>query len=276
MIYSIPYSNKKNSRLPLVFSLIGYNHLQEPVYRPQGVPFFQWFFCCKGQGEFTSGEYTSHIHKGQGFLVYANTSHSYKGLTPDFSIHVLGFTGVCAAEILRTCGMYETGIYQISNETVFTRYIQSALSLHSRNLPEAQQEYSKLCYGFLCDMGQCIQKINTPPITQNNETIRCITDYLEEHYNHPISLDDLAREINLTKSYMCTLFKKEMHFSIVHYLLLIRIGWARLYLEQYPERNVYDIGKMCGFESPSYFGKKFKEIVGVTPESYKYVSSIRI
>lgn len=276
MVYSIPYSNKKNRHLPLLITLIGCNHLQDPIYRPQGVPFYQWFLCCKGQGELTTGDTTLVINKGQGFLVYANESHSYKGLTKDFSVHILGFSGSCALEILHTCGMHETGIYQISDEYVFTQYVLSAMTIHSRDLTDAQYEYNKLCYGFLCDLGNCIQKITTSPVSQNNETIRRISNYLEEHYQEPITLDDLADEINLTKSYMCTLFKKEMRFSIMHFLLLIRIGWARIYLEQYPERNVYDIGKMCGFESPSYFGKKFKEITGVTPENYKYVKSLRI
>lgn len=262
--------------MPLLITLIGCNHLQDPIYRPQGMPFFQWFFCCKGQGELTTNDNTCVIHKGQGFLIYANEPHSYKGLTRDFTVHILGFTGPCALEILRTCGMYETGIYQISDETIFTRSVQSALAFHDRNLADAQSEYNKLCYGFLCDLGSCIQKISTASANQNNETVRNISDYLETHYQQPITLDDLAEEINLTKSYMCALFKREMGFSIMHYLLIIRIGWARIYLEQYPERNVYDIGKMCGFESPSYFGKKFKEIVGVTPESYKYVNSIRV
>lgn len=276
MIYSIPYSNKKNNRLPLLICLIVCHHLQEPVYRPQGMPFFQWFFCCKGSGELTIGETTCVINKDQGFLVNAYTAHSYKGLTNDFSLHALGFSGPCAQEILHACGMGETGIYQISDSSLFPKYVQSALTLHNRNLLDAQSEYSKLCYGFLSELGGCIQKINTTHVSQDNKAVQSITDYLEAHYQGPVSLEDLAAEINLTKSYMCVLFKKEMRFSIMHYLLLIRIGWARIYLEQYPERNVYDIGKMCGFESPSYFGKKFKEIVGVTPENYKYVKSILI
>ena len=47
-----------------------------------------------------------------------------------------------------------------------------------------------------------------------------------------------------------------------------------LFLEQYPEKKAYEIGKMCGFESPSYFGKNFREIVGLTPEQYRRVNSI--
>ena len=90
-------------------------------------------------------------------------------------------------------------------------------------------------------------------------------EYLEARYREPISLDTLANEVHLTRDYLCALFKKEMGHTILQRLTLIRIGWARLYLEQYPDKKAYEIGKMCGFESPSYFGKRFREAVGMTP-----------
>ena len=99
-------------------------------------------------------------------------------------------------------------------------------------------------------------------------------EYLEAHYREPISLDTLADEVHLTREYLCVLFKTETGHTILHRLTLIRIGWARLYLEQYPDKKAYEIGRMCGFDSPSYFGKKFREVVGMTPDAYRRVNSI--
>lgn len=276
MIYFIPYNSQKNDHIPLLMCAIASNHLQESVHRPKGTPYYQWFFCSKGSGELIIDNKTSIVHAGQGFLIYADDPHSYKGLTDDFTLDSISFAGPCALEILRTCGMDKSGIYQILQQSIFKEYVSSAITLHNREDIVSQEEYSKLCFGFLVDLSKYIQKINPQHIEHENETINMVINYLEEHYREPITLDLLASKVNFTKSYLCALFKQEMHYSIMQYLLIIRIGWARLYLEQYPEMNVYDIGKMCGFESPSYFGKKFKEIVGTTPESYKYVKSIRI
>ena len=60
--------------------------------------------------------------------------------------------------------------------------------------------------------------------------------------------------------------QKEMGLTIMQYLTEIRIGHARHLLTLHPEKKVLEIGKMCGFESPSYFGKIFKKEVGMTPE----------
>lgn len=37
-----------NRPLPLQLELIGVDHHQEPIVRPGGMPFFQWFYCVKG------------------------------------------------------------------------------------------------------------------------------------------------------------------------------------------------------------------------------------
>ena len=55
----------------------------------------------------------------------------------------------------------------------------------------------------------------------------------------------------------------------MHYLLMLRISHAKIYLIQYPDKKVTEISKMCGFESPSYFGKLFRREVGMTPEQYR-------
>jgi YesN/AraC family two-component response regulator len=139
-----------------------------------------------------------------------------------------------------------------------------------------QIELSKLAYRFLLDIHNNIEKIE-PISSQNWDTVQGrIIAYIEKHYNKPFSLDDLAEKIGLSKAYMCALFRKETGQTIISYLTSVRIGKARLYLEQYPDKDVSEIGLMCGYESPSYFGKKFKSLTGVTPENYRIGRSIRL
>ena len=104
MLYNLHYSNKYNF-LPLLPNLLGVNHLQEPVQRPHGFPVFQWFYCVKGQGEFIINGQRSIISKGQGLLIYPHISHSYKGLTSDWTVHLIGFGGNACTEILQTLHM---------------------------------------------------------------------------------------------------------------------------------------------------------------------------
>lgn len=88
-------------------------------------------------------------------------------------------------------------------------------------------------------------------------------------YHKKISLDELANLVNLSKDYLCVLFKKATHHTIIDYLIKIRMGHACNLLMQYPEKTAAEVGKMCGFSSPSYFDKIFKKMYGVAPNVYR-------
>ena len=107
---------------------------------------------------------------------------------------------------------------------------------------------------------------------QENDLVLKVVTYLEDNYQKPISLTDLSDVTHLSRDYMCALFKSATEQTIINCLTEIRIGHARQQLIQYPEKKVMDIAKSCGFDSPSYFGKIFKKMVGVTPEWYRKLS----
>ena len=67
------------------------------------------------------------------------------------------------------------------------------------------------------------------------------------------------------------LFKQEMGQSIMSFLQNIRIGHAKMLLRKFPEKDACTIGKICGFNSASYFGKVFKKVTGLTPGMYRQV-----
>ncbi len=84
-----------------------------------------------------------------------------------------------------------------------------------------------------------------------------------------ISIDEMAEKIGYSKSYRCHLFKKELGQTIITYLNSLRISHAKFMLQHYPYQRINEIARDCGFDSPSYFTKKFKEKEGITPEEYR-------
>jgi hypothetical protein len=54
--------------------------------------------------------------------------------------------------------------------------------------------------------------------------------------------------------------------TIMRQLTSIRIGRARQLLLENPDLPVYKVGELCGFRSPSYFGKVFRAYTGVSPQ----------
>lgn len=255
--------------LPIQLQLFGIDHLQPPVKRPDGVPYYQWFYCTKGQGEVLVNRQCFLIAPGEGFLILPDDPHDYQGLTDDWTLQIIGFSGPVCTELLKTLLMYESGPYHFSDPTFFLEHMEQIMKIYTEAASGRAFRFSKACYDFLLDISMHMIHSHSIGAGQENELVETIVTYLERNYQNPVSLSDLASIVNLSRDYMCALFKQHTGQTIIQYLLEIRIGHARHFLTLYPEKKILEIGKMCGFESPSYFGKMFKKEVGTTPEQYR-------
>lgn len=284
MLFTFPYTRRAQKRMPLVINLLGYYHLQEPVSRAEGFPLFQLVYCVDGQGWFVINGQKSVLSPGQMMLIYPGEPHSYRGKTEEWHVHIIGFSGGCCLEMLKVLNMHRSGLYHFRDPEIFQNCFEKIVEIQKKieaapgegrrrgrnrgkNLFLA--ELSRLCYDFLLEMSGSAHFIKTSIPDPENETVKSLIAYMEEHYSEPVSLEDLSRHVNRSRSYISDLFKREMQQTVMQYLTCLRVSQARILLIEFPERRVWEIGRACGFESPSYFGKIFKRIVGVTPEEYR-------
>ncbi|MGO4270323.1 helix-turn-helix domain-containing protein [Paenibacillus sp. TAF58] len=59
------------------------------------------------------------------------------------------------------------------------------------------------------------------------------------------------------------------------YINRFRIQKAKEFLQQFPDMKVKCIDEMVGFESPSYFIKRFKKSEGITPNNFRKMHTIK-
>ena len=110
-----------------------------------------------------------------------------------------------------------------------------------------------------------------------------IRQYGLSHYSKPVqqaillihsklgedlSLASVARQLNLNRSYLSTLFRKETGRTLSAYVLDRRIGAARHYLSTTP-LSVQDIAWKVGIPDANYFTRLFKRETGYTPRDYR-------
>ena len=93
-------------------------------------------------------------------------------------------------------------------------------------------------------------------------------DYIYEHLNQPLRVEDLAREVGLSPSYLSTLFKKEMGVSLSDYIMGRRIK-AACNMLQFSGYSYAEIADELAFSSQSHFTKVFREQTGYTPKAYR-------
>lgn len=100
-----------------------------------------------------------------------------------------------------------------------------------------------------------------------NTVIEKTIDYMVNHYDKDISLDDLADIAGLSPSHYSRLFKKYAGSTPVHYLTQLRMDRAKelLTLSDY---RMKAIAQSIGYADELYFSRMFKKMVGTSPKEY--------
>ena len=91
--------------------------------------------------------------------------------------------------------------------------------------------------------------------------------YLDKNYHHPVRLEDVANELEISSFYLSRIFSSQSDFSLFQYLTDVRINEAKKLLRE-NRYIINDIASMVGFESLGYFSKVFKKHVGCSPSQY--------
>ena len=102
----------------------------------------------------------------------------------------------------------------------------------------------------------------------NTDLIYRALNYVEEHYQEPISMQQVAQECNVNYYHFSRLFQQYTHQGFRDYVVNFRINKARKMLLQTND-SVTSIAIDCGFETISYFIKKFQAVTGMTPKNFR-------
>ncbi|QWQ38866.1 AraC family transcriptional regulator [Gemella sp. zg-570] len=100
------------------------------------------------------------------------------------------------------------------------------------------------------------------PVVRN-----CIA-YINEHIREKINLDNISSELDVNKSYLSSVFNREMGYSIVDYIHEKRISNAQ-YLLKNTDFSISEIADYIGYFDTSYFIRIFKSLVKSTPLKYR-------
>ena len=103
--------------------------------------------------------------------------------------------------------------------------------------------------------------------TDTNARVARAIGYMETNYPNPISVELLADEVGLERSYLSTLFKEHTGTSPHAYLTSIRVKMAAQ-LMQDDRYSMSEIAEAVGLQAQN-FARIFRRELGVTPLEYK-------
>lgn len=151
------------------------------------------------------------------------------------------------------------------DETVFVTALLKKLLYMQKNNTDP-----KFCAGavelYLWTIFRSYGVIDT---THRNETqvIPQVIRYITEHFSEPLTLEDIAAEFFVSKSYLNRHFKAYTNSTVYAYIMALRLTHARRMLRE--GIPAVEAGRECGFSDYSTFYKAFKTQTGLSPQQFK-------
>ena len=151
------------------------------------------------------------------------------------------------------------------DETVFVTALLKKLLYMQKNDTDP-----KFCAGavelYLWTIFRSYGVIDT---THRNETqvIPQVIRYITEHFSEPLTLEDIAAEFFVSKSYLNRHFKAYTTSTVYAYIMALRLTHARRMLRE--GIPAVEAGRECGFSDYSTFYKAFKTQTGLSPQQFK-------
>jgi len=103
---------------------------------------------------------------------------------------------------------------------------------------------------------------------KKNKRLHKIYLYIMDHYQHPISLEEIANHTGMERSAFCIFFKKMTGKTFINFMLDYRINVACELLTK-TDKNIAEICVASGFRDIPYFNRVFKRLKKITPGKFR-------
>ncbi len=225
-----------------------------------------------GKGIFMFDQQTYHLSTGDGFLIEPGIQTFYRADDKDpWDYAWIGFAGTRCPEILKGLGLGKESLTFHSNRTrELLNIVLSMLTHKEFTQYDFYMNYSHLLR-FMAILADDMEvKIGTN--SGRNQIVSQAVRYIEEHYADPeIRVVDIAREVNVERGYLYTLFMKHLNLSPQDYLMKFRLTKATDLLN-HSDYPIDKIAASCGYQDAVTFSKAFKRMFQVPPSKYRTLS----
>lgn len=106
-------------------------------------------------------------------------------------------------------------------------------------------------------------------IRQYSAPIQKITEYVTVHYAEKISLERIAKQVHLNRTYISSIFKKETGEKFSDYLQKVRLDASKELLKSDSEMTLQSIAEQTGFCDAAHLSRVFKDHYGVSPIEFR-------
>jgi AraC-like DNA-binding protein len=110
--------------------------------------------------------------------------------------------------------------------------------------------------------------VGEPPMPPNDRTAPLVEQFLCDNLAQPLTLQDIAGQVGMSVPSLTRHFRRESGVSVMARLEALRLEEAARLL-RHTTATAAAIGAQVGLSEPSYFGRRFRQRFGHTPQQYR-------
>ncbi len=210
------------------------------------------------------------IRSGQGFMIFPNQICTYiADQKVPWEYVWLEFDGLRAKEAVETAGLTpDSPVYR-------SRYKDIAVMMKEEMLyiVNHKEESSFHLIGHLFLFIDRLIRSSASVITHNGNSLRDFyikeaLAYIEQNFQNPITIEDLAASCGLNRSYFGKIFHESIGKSPQEFLISYRMTKATELLKL-TSLSIADVGNAVGYENQLHFSRAFKNTYGISPRQWR-------
>lgn len=220
-----------------------------------------------GTLELGVGQDLYHMEKGDVGIVFPNVIHHYQVFTPgnNKAIYIVSslFTTGKFEDIMQTLAPEQPVIKAENVDQEVYRGLNAILDTEQADLVVIQA-YLQIV------LARCLGKLNLVEKSDigSNDLVYQIVSYIASNFKNTVSLEDMAKDLGVSKYVLSRLFSKTFHRNFNQYLNDARLNYASHRLENTRD-TITNICLDSGFESQRTFNRVFKERYKISPSEYR-------
>lgn len=227
-------------------------------------------YCTEGSGWISVNGKTVNVNENQYFIIPKNLPHSYgSNKQKPWSIYWIHFLGTISKEYTSLTKnpqtIFPSNIDRIDNRLeLFEEMFQNLeMGFSKENI-----QYANICLLHFLASFKFLDQYRQ--IRKNNDSDYLLQSirYMRSHISLSITLEELARNGNLSISQFSLVFKRKTGKSPLEYLIQLRIQKACQLLDN-STLKIKDIAVKVGYQDPYYFSRIFTKVIGISPRDYR-------
>ena len=143
---------------------------------------------------------------------------------------------------------------------------EEILSIYEKGNDGAQKRITELFYKVVELILKKYEENNRGK--GNDRYSKLAHDAIIDNLNEPISISELAKELQVSRIYLYKAFVKNYGKSPAQFVMDMRVRNAKVLLTM-TDKSMTEIAGSCGFEKSGYFAKIFKSWEGMSPSEYR-------